>query len=217
LWQEKREGSQFQSDLEGMVAAGTKPKDLVGIPWSLALALRSDGWYLRQDIIWSKANLMPESVTDRCTKSHEYIFLHAKSLKYFFDGEAIKEPYTSNNKPQSKRTRGQLKSAGARIGNGDRDFVNGFPYSETGRNKRSVWTVTTKPFLEAHFATFPEDLISPMILAGCPENGIVLDPFMGAGTTALVSKNLLRNFIGIELNPEYIKIAEARIRQEVLL
>jgi len=188
---------------------GLKPKDLVGIPWKVAFALQSDGWYLRQDIIWAKPNPMPESVTDRCTKSHEYIFLLAKSRSYYYDSEAIKEP---NANP--KRTNYQ---AGSRIFGKNNDR-NDNDFSERtkdviydGRNKRSVWVVTTKPFSDAHFATFPKDLIKPMVLAGCPRGGIVLDPFMGAGTTGLVAKKLNRNYIGIELNPDYIKMAEKRI------
>lgn len=194
---------------------GLKPKDLIGIPWRVAFALQADGWYLRQDIIWHKPNPMPESVTDRCTKSHEYIFLLSKSQKYHYDNEAIKE-------------RGVMTSAGSRqvdtrdthgTGGGNTAInaakermkkelaENGF----VTRNKRSVWTVTTKPFKEAHFATFPEDLIKPCILAGCPENGVVYDPFMGSGTTAFVAKKLGRHYLGSELNPDYIKIANDRI------
>lgn len=180
-----------------------KPKDLIGIPWMVAFALRADGWYLRQDIIWNKPNPMPESVTDRCTKAHEYIFLLSKSQQYYYDYEALREKaITKPHKMGGKQT-------SADRNDGDRQSVvigDGFA------NKRSVWTVTTKPFSEAHFATFPEDLIVPCIKAGCPEKGIVIDPFMGAGTTGLVARKLTRNFVGIELNPEYIKIAENRIR-----
>jgi len=183
---------------------GYKPKDLIGIPWMVAFALRADGWYLRQDIIWNKPNPMPESVTDRCTKAHEYIFLLSKSQRYYYDYEALREKaITKPHKMGGKQT-------SADRNDGDRQSVvigDGFA------NKRSVWTVTTKPFSEAHFATFPEDLIVPCIKAGCPEKGIVLDPFMGAGTTAIVCKKLHRNYIGFELNPIYIKIAEKRIRR----
>jgi DNA modification methylase len=193
-----------------------KPKDLVGIPWRVAFALQSDGWYLRQDLIWHKPNPMPESVTDRCTKSHEYIFLMAKSQKYYFDNEAIKEPSVDKESYEGMRKRSSDKRENdkffaTKVGNN----AEGKTY-ET-RNKRSVWTVTTKPFKEAHFATFPEDLIVPMVKAGCPENGLVLDCFMGAGTTALVAKKLKRNYLGIELNPAYIKIAENRLRQDILI
>jgi DNA modification methylase len=180
---------------------GLKPKDLVGIPWRVAFALQADGWYLRQDIIWAKPNPMPESVTDRCTKSHEYIFLLAKSQKYYFDNEAIKEPTTTNDNSNRDRdnsklnnTPGRTKMAGLKTNNYEM------------RNRRSVWTVTTKPFKQAHFATFPEDLIRPCVLAS-RKDGTILDPFAGAGTTGVVAKKNNRNFIGIELNPKYIEIA----------
>ena len=169
-----------------------KIKDLIGIPWRVAFALQADRWYLRQDIIWAKPNSMPESVTDRCTKSHEYIFLLTKSPNYYFDNDAIKEPAAYDG-------RKDIKYKG--------NYV---------RNKRSVWTVITKPFKESHFAIFPEKLIEPMVKAGCPEDGIVLDPFMGSGTTALVARKLGRNYIGIELNQKYIEISERRLAQQVL-
>jgi DNA modification methylase len=235
-----------------------KPKDLIGIPWMVAFDLRADGWYLRQDIIWHKPNPMPESVTDRCTKSHEYIFLLSKSQRYYYDQKAIKQPIddasvlrlaqqikdqkgsdripgkTNGNmkavgpgrKPRPDDNRGGNQGTGRGIpamaidGNG----VNGHSgyFDSCGNligdgmaNKKSVWTVSTMPFKEAHFATFPEKLIVDCIKAGCPENGIVLDPFMGAGTTALVARKLNRNYIGIELNAEYIKIAEKRIFNEI--
>ena len=184
-----------------------KPKDLIGIPWRVAFALQADGWYLRQDIIWHKPNPMPESVTDRCTKAHEYIFLLSKSPKYYFDYEAIKEP---SIQPE-------------RAGKLERSFSTGKPdvvlRQDVGRavmrteirNKRSVWTITTKPFKGAHFATFPPDLIEPCILAGCPEGGTVLDPFGGAGTTGLVASNHNRNSILCELNPKYAQLALDRI------
>jgi DNA modification methylase len=189
---------------------GLKPKDLCGIPWRVTFALQEDGWYLRQDIIWHKPNPMPESVTDRCTKSHEYIFLLAKSQKYYFDNEAIKEKASPDETIRDRdttklnNTPGRTRMAGLKVNNYEM------------RNKRSVWTVSTRPFKEAHFATFPEELIKPCVLAGCPEEGIILDPFSGAGTTALVSKKFNRKYIGIELNPEYIKIAEARIKSILL-
>lgn len=189
---------------------GCKPKDLIGIPWMLAFALRADGWYLRQDIIWNKPNAMPESVRDRCTKSHEHIFLLTKQPRYYFDYEAIKEPAAM--KGNSKSFRG-----------GGRSFYNsaeatreshGNMKNETGtRNKRDVWTIATHPFKEAHFATFPEKLVEPCILAGCPEGGTVLDPFTGSGTTGVVAKKHGRNFIGIELNPEYREMAIKRINE----
>ncbi len=196
-------------------APGLKPKDLVGIPWRVAFALQQDGWYLRQDIIWHKPNPMPESVTDRCTKSHEYIFLLAKSPKYYFDNEAIREPLKIPYEVLIKDKRGkENKTEHAKVGgmNHGGNKTLGECINPNGRNKRSVWTITTKPFKEAHFATFPEDLIVPMVLAGCPKNGTVLDPFMGSGTTAVVAKKLGRNFIGIDLNPKYVKMAEERIK-----
>lgn len=189
---------------------GYKSKDLIGIPWMVAFALRADGWYLRQDIIWSKPNPMPESVQDRCTKAHEYVFLLSKSQQYYYDSESIKEPLANTartNFQSGSRINGKNKDRN------DNDLSKRSKDAEyIDRNKRSVWTVTTKPFADAHFATFPEDLIVPCIKAGCPENGVVLDPFMGAGTTALVSRKLTRNFVGFELNPEYIKIANRRVR-----
>ena len=238
---------------------GLKSKDLIGIPWLVAFALRQSGWYLRQDIIWSKPNPMPESVTDRCTKSHEYIFLLSKSAKYYYDNEAIKtivqdstvqrmlqdiENQKGSERVQGK-TNGNMKAVG--IGRNPRkgiDINGGNQGSEKGipamaingngvkghsgnfdndgnligdgkANKRSVWTVTTKPFKEAHFATFPQELIVDCIKAGCPEKGIVLDPFFGSGTTGVVAKKLNRNYIGIELNPKYVAIAQARLYKEI--
>ena len=189
---------------------GIKAKDLIGIPWMMAFALRADGWYLRQDIIWHKPNPMPESVTDRCTKAHEYIFLMSKSQKYYYDADAIKEQSTS-------------KSEGIRFGGnkyGDDDdpkfaTKSGNVSKEYDKaNKRSVWTVTTKPYAGAHFAVFPSDLIEPCILAGAPVGGIVLDPFMGSGTTAQVAQNLGRQYIGCELNPDYCQLQNIRTAQQ---
>jgi len=190
------------------VVKGIKQKDLMGIPWMLAFALREDGWYLRQDIIWHKPNPMPESVTDRCTKSHEYIFLLSKSPKYYYDNEAIKE-----------------KAVGERWGgnnpinmNNTKDTDNQFSgltrpckmvYDK--RNKRDVWTVNVKPYKGAHFAVFPKDLIEPCIKAGCPDGGIVFDPFMGSGTTAQVAVENNKKYLGCELNPEYEKLQQNRI------
>ena len=186
---------------------GLKPKDLVGIPWMVAFALRADGWYLRQDIIWHKPNPMPESVTDRCTKAHEYIFLLTKSQKYFYDSEAIKEK--SNYPGQGGAAIGHVTHSqpGARR----LSVTENLKIRGEKRNKRSVWTIPTKPFKEAHFAVFPPALIEPCILAGCPVGGVVLDPFMGSGTTGMVAAMYQRNFIGFELNPEYCKMAEKRI------
>jgi len=187
---------------------GCKPKDLIGIPWMTAFALRADGWYLRQDIIWHKPNAMPESVTDRCTKAHEYIFLLSKSAKYFYDHEAVKEPCVY-------RSTGVHRFGGSKYGNSDdpkhrTKSGNVYDNRET-RNRRSVWTITTKPFKGAHFATFPPDLVEPCILAGCPEGGTVLDPFGGSGTTALVAIQHRREAILCELNPEYAAMAQERI------
>lgn len=183
-----------------------KQKDLIGIPWRVAFALQADGWYLRQDIIWAKPNPMPESVTDRCTKSHEYIFLLSKSPKYYFDNEAIQERTVTQDTVVRDRDTTKLSNVPGRSKMGGLVENN---YER--RNKRSVWTVTTKPFAEAHFATFPETLVEPMILAGCPEQGTVLDPFFGAGTTGVVAKKLNRRYVGIELNPEYVELAERRL------
>lgn len=193
-----------------VVPDGLKPKDLIGIPWRVAFALQADGWYLRQDIIWHKPNPMPESVRDRCTKAHEYIFLLSKGPKYFFDSEAMKERAVgapSGNKIRKSRPTQQSLQRGDKCGS--------VPWEggET-RNRRSVWTVATKPFAEAHFATYPPDLIEPCILAGCPVGGTVLDPFFGAGTTGLVAQRHGRGWIGCELNPTYAAMAEARINRE---
>lgn len=191
---------------------GGKPKDLVGIPWRVAFALQADGWWLRQDIIWHKPNPMPESVTDRCTKAHEYIFMLSKKAHYYYDHEGIKEDAVGAPHSPGNKTVTQPKEKGARDPALDPDRVWA---SDGKKNKRSVWTVTTKPFKGAHFAVYPKKLILPCILAGCPEGGTVFDPFTGSGTTAVVALENRRNFIGTELNPEYIKIAKARIKEEV--
>ena len=197
--------------------SGLKEKDLVGIPWRVAFALQADGWYLRQDIIWHKPNPMPESVTDRCTKAHEYVFLLSKQAKYYYDADAIKEQSID---PESFTGRRERNAGNMELTDPDNYKFHG-SIGEDGklksgqkyetRNRRSVWTVTTKPFREAHFATFPPDLIEPCALAGCSEGGAILDPFMGAGTTAVVAKQNYRNYIGIELNEKYIEIARKRI------
>ena len=202
------------------VPFGLKSKDLVGIPWRVAFALQADGWYLRQDIIWHKPNPMPESVEDRCTKAHEYIFLLSKSQKYYYDHLAIKEPVSSVNPISSKEYRQSIgrKSGINEVARWDETNARSMPIgnpSDGKRNKRSVWTVTTKSFKGAHFATFPKDLIEPCVLAGCPEGGTVLDPFTGSGTTCVVSLKHGRKFIGTELNPEYIQLAVNRIKEEV--
>lgn len=236
-----------------------KPKDLVGIPWMVAFALRADGWYLRQDIIWNKPNPMPESVTDRCTKAHEYIFLFSKSRHYYYDAQSIKVPVADGTifrmaqqietqKGSSRvpgKTNGNMKAVGpgktvrkgvdtrggnqgsekgipamAIHGNGVKGHsgyfdLNGNIIGGGLANKKSVWTITTKPLNEEHFAAFPQELIVDCIKAGCRAGGLVLDPFMGSGTTAIVAKKLNRNYVGFELNPKYIKIAQRRLNKEL--
>ena len=188
---------------------GLKPKDLIGIPWRLAFALQADGWWLRQDIIWAKPNPMPESVTDRCTKSHEYLFLLTKSARYYYDHEAIKEASTTKVKP------GAICFGGSKYGDSDdpkHATKSGNGYVDSGkRNKRDVWTISTKPFKGAHFAVMPEALVEPCVLAGSAEGDLVLDPFTGSGTVAVVANRYGRNFIGCELSPEYAEIARERI------
>lgn len=187
---------------------GCKGKDLIGIPWLLAFALRSDGWYLRQDIIWHKPNPMPESVTDRCTKSHEYIFLLSKQPHYYFDCEAIKEEAIC--KDDRRNGLGHIDYKGKRSENDTSLVQKSFVSITDKRNKRDVWSVTVKAVKEAHFATFPEDLIKPCILAGCKRDGVVLDPFFGSGTTGRVAESLNRRYLGIELNPNYVEISKRR-------
>jgi DNA modification methylase len=258
---------------------GMKPKDLVGIPWMLAFALRADGWYLRQDIIWSKPNPMPESVTDRCTKSHEYLFLLTKSARYYYAADAIKEPSTDESIARRGRDDCREKPgwadaymgtpprglagnvSGGRLGRGgansrmhqDRDpshpeerkvrtagnkthkTVAEYERSDSEehrtaagllkiadtayppRNKRSVWTIATQAYSEAHFATFPEALVEPCILAGSKPGDVILDPFTGSGTTGVVALRYHRDFVGIELNPDYGRLAERRIGDEIPL
>jgi DNA modification methylase len=214
-----------------VVPDGLKPKDLVGIPWRVAFALQADGWWLRSDIIWSKPNPMPESVTDRPTKSHEYVFLLTKSARYFFDAAAIREPATfygpngaNGSRPESPHSGQMLARSGnknrkpnpaAVLGNGDTSH--GIPWEGFDRNARSVWEIATQPYAEAHFATFPQELPRRCIAAGSPAGGTVLDPFMGSGTTALVARNLGRNSIGIELNSDYCALAARRLGQQSLL
>ena len=198
-----------------------KQKNLVGIPWRVAFALQADGWYLRQDIIWHKPNPMPESVRDRCTKAHEYIFLLGKNAKYYFDNEAIKEKGVMTSSGSKQRDTRETHGIGG--GNAGLNLAKQRMKKEliekgfVKRNKRSVWTVTTKPFKGAHFATFPPDLIKPCVLAGCPEGGTVLDPFGGAGTTGLVAQQHNRNCILIELNPEYAQISRDRLYNDAPL
>lgn len=190
-----------------------KIKDLVGIPWSVAFGLRADGWYLRSDVIWNKENSMPESVLDRPTKSHEYIFLMSRSQTYFYDADSIRESSTSEGMSWAERkAMGEPSRHG--LDGAAKSGAGNFLTNSGGRNKRSVWTVNTQPFPEAHFAVFPSKLIKPCILAGCPKGGVVLDPFMGSGTTGFVSLNADRNFIGIDLSREYVEMARARIKRE---
>ena len=201
------------SPARGNKLEGLKSKDLIGIPWMLAFALRADGWYLRQDIIWHKPNPMPESVKDRCTKSHEYIFLLSKNKNYYYDHESIKEKAVGErwggNKPinmnNTKDTTGQFSGLTR-----PRKMV----YDK--RNKRSVWKVTTKPYKGAHFAVFPEELITPCVLAGSEKNDIILDPFMGSGTTAMVAKKLGRYYLGCELHRDYSNLIEERLPNDSL-
>ena len=181
-----------------------KEKDLIGIPWMLAFALRSDGWYLRQDIIWHKPNPMPESVRDRCTKSHEYIFLLSKNKNYYYDNESIKEP--AKDWGTRDRTNGKYHNKGTGL-----NPHTGLTKSYPKKNKRSVWSITKKPYKGAHFATFPEDLIIPCIKAGSQKGDIILDPFMGSGTTAVVARDLGRHYIGCELHEEYSKLIDERV------
>lgn len=210
--------SSFQASNKGkfggrqVVPPTLKAKDLVGIPWRVAFALQQDGWYLRQDIIWHKPNSMPESVTDRCTKAHEYIFLLSKQAKYYYDHEAIREDCEGVDERQWAE---EYKAVGSVLqGESNAEIKRTKRYNKDGsfkRNKRSVWTVTTKPYKEAHFATFPMDLIEPCVLAGCPEGGTVLDPFGGSGTTGQIADGHNRNAILCELNPEYIEISKKRL------
>ena len=193
---------------------GLKPKDLVGIPWRVAFALQADGWYLRQDVIWHKPNPMPESVTDRCTKAHEYLFLFAhpdSGGRYYYDNEAIKEATTTA--PANRDRTGEGYQAayphGDRFSKGERVWG-----ADNKKNKRSVWSVPTAPYQGAHFATWPPELVRPMVLAGCPVGGTVLDPFSGSATTGMVALQEGRNYIGTDLNSDYLSLAEARIREE---
>jgi DNA modification methylase len=186
---------------------GLKPKDLCGIPWRVAFALQTDGWYLRQDIIWAKPNPMPESVTDRCTKAHEYLFLLSKSERYFYDADAIREPQVE---PGKINHGGGYRYDGTGAGRRGSLMPTESLYNPLGRNKRSVWTVPTAPYPEAHFATYPPDLIKPCVLAGSHSGDTILDPFAGSGTTGAVAIELGRKALLIELNPAYIPLIERR-------
>jgi DNA modification methylase len=204
-------------DLSALHAFGLKTKDLIGIPWRVAFALQADGWYLRQDIIWHKPNPMPESVKDRCTKAHEYIFLLTKSERYYYDADAIREPHIHANDPRNdgrRHTYADDAKHNQVDPNRQRTKTDCVSFHPDGRNKRSVWTVTTKPFSGAHFATFPPDLIEPCIKAGSKPGDTILDPFGGAGTSGLVADRLGRNAVLCELNPAYAKLAADRLRAD---
>lgn len=192
----------------GLEYKSAKPKDLIGIPWMLAFSLRNIGWYLRQDIIWSKPNPMPESVSDRCTKAHEYIFLLSKEEKYYYDAKSIREKAVSSNKAHKVHHHKMMNGS----------YMQKYcDYTITGseyRNRRDVWTVAVQPSDGNHFATYPEELIRPCVVAGCPEDGIILDPFVGTGTTAVVAHQYNRRYIGYEINKEYFDFACMRIKAE---
>jgi len=195
---------------------GLPPKNLIGIPWRVAFALQADGWFLRQDIIWHKPNPMPESVRDRCTEAHEYIFLLSKKQNYYYDCDAVKEPVAESTieRLQQKNLMNQVGSS--RVPGKTNGNMKAVGNTQT-RNRRSVWTIPTRGFKGAHFAVYPEQLIEPCILAGCPLDGTVFDPFTGSGTTAVVALRNQRNFIGTELNPEYCEIARNRIGSDMPL
>lgn len=197
---------------------GCKAKDMLGIPWMLAFALRDAGWYLRQDICWYKPNVMPESVKDRCTKSYEHVFLLAKSKNYYFDGDAIREPCSESSIADYQRRKTlNNKGGGKHSYEGVRpDLCRSradYYAADQMRHARDVWMINTKPYKGAHFATFPEELAQRCILAGCPKGGLVLDPFAGSGTTAVVAQRLNRQYVGIELNPAYVTLAQERIQR----
>lgn len=191
---------------------GLTVKDLVGIPWRVAFALQDRGWILRQDIIWAKPNPMPESVTDRCTKAHEYVFLFSKSARYHFDASAISEPAIYADDTRKRRGRSEYKVKRPKK---DGHLQQSFVVIKDRRNKRSVWQIPTRPFPGAHFAVMPEALVEPCILAGCPSDGVVLDPFFGSGTVGVVALKHGRRYIGVELNSEYISTAQKRIEEEM--
>lgn len=211
-----------------LIPEGLKSKDLMGIPWRVALAMQADGWYLRSDIIWHKPNPMPESVADRPAKAHEYIFLLTKRAKYYYDADAIREPHSEATLKRIKYPHHPSKRGGGdRLEHGhgfkkggSRDYMveKGQIYytNPLGRNRRTVWTITTQAFPGAHFATFPEALVEPMIKAGSPVGGVVLDPFVGSGTTGVVARRLERKFVGLDLSAEYLQIAQRRSQIEAL-
>ena len=233
----QNQGKGFDTNADGgrrkALAASPKmrsrlpPKNLIGIPWRVAFALQADGWCLRQDIIWFKPNPMPESVRDRCTKAHEYLFLLTKSERYFFDADAIRTPFSAETKALSFDTMGYGRRDVYRASHKGSSFDRGKTArhqlqrssgaermdNPKGANKRSVWTIARQPYAEAHFATFPTELVKPCILAGCPEGGTVLDPFNGSGTTGVVALRMGRAYIGIELNAEYVEMAKRRLER----
>lgn len=198
-------GSPEDAPRPSRIGDGLKEKDLCGVPWRVAFALQDAGWWLREDIIWAKPNPMPESVADRCTRSHEYLFHLTKQARYWYDADAIREPHSPDGRKATTAKIGNASHANYRGGDGHERWPN------DGRNRRSVWTINTHPFPDAHFATFPPALVRPCIRAACPPGGVVLDPFLGSGTVGLVAKQEGRSYIGIELNPEYMMMAERRI------
>jgi len=208
-----KQGSRITSaGIFRQIPPGLKPKDLVGIPWRVAFALQQDGWYLRSDIIWSKPNPMPESVTDRPAKAHEYLFLLTKNARYFYDADAVREAQS----PESLKRYSYGFNTVEMEANGERpNTAEDIQPNQLGRNRRSVWTIATQPFSGAHFATMPPQLVRPCILAGCPKDGTVLDPFSGAATTALVARDHFRSAIGIELSEEYLQIAVDRLEGRI--
>ena len=210
----KKTGTAWLNIGDSYAQKDLKAKDLCLIPFRVALELQQRGWYVRSDIIWANPNPMPESVRDRPTKSHEHIFLLSKSKNYYYDIDAIREPLAQSSIPRLnqdiKNQKGTTRANGGKKTNGNFKAVGNI---KKGRNKRDVWTITTKPYKEAHFATFPKDLIEPCIKAGCPKDGVVLDPFAGSGTVGEVAKELQKDFILIELNPEYIKLIEKRVNK----
>jgi DNA modification methylase len=212
----KHSESQSAGGKGATVPDGCKPKDLIGIPWLLAFSLRADGWYLRQDIIWHKPNPMPESVRDRCTKAHEYIFLLSKSDRYYFDAEAVAEPVAASTVERLSQATLAQQIGSSRVPGKTNGNMKAVGDTEK-RNRRSVWTVATRPYKGAHFATFPPALIEPCILAGSRHGDIVLDPFMGSGTTAQVALQYGRHYLGCELNPDYASLQQERIESEQTL
>ena len=218
-WLEEHGGDRRRSRQQDRINANPdiKPKDLCGMPWRVAFALQADGWYLRSDVIWAKPNPMPESCTDRPTKSHEYVFLMTKSAKYWYDADAVREAFEGSTK--DRRRSSNFKKIGSqddKFGSHNRG-AEIIKANENGRNIRTVWTIPTEAMPDAHFATFPQKLAHRCILAGCPIGGTVLDPFSGSGTTVYVAAKNNRNGIGIELNPEYVEISRRRLSGDLFI